>query len=90
MHFSGSIIWLLLFITPALSPADDAAFYRAVNLHGPALTIDGHAWEGDDAKEFSASGKTFENQKVALRPATDKARAQMIRSSRWGNQGSRT
>ncbi len=75
---------LLLF--PALAAAEDAAFYRAVNLYGPAGTIDGHAWEGDDAKEFSASGKTFENQKIALRPATDKARAQMIRSSRWGNR----
>jgi Protein of unknown function (DUF1549)/Protein of unknown function (DUF1553)/Planctomycete cytochrome C len=66
--------------------AADAVFYRAVNLNGPAVTIDGHAWDGSDAKEFAATGNVFENQSVPLRPATDKARAQMIRSSRWGDK----
>ena len=66
--------------------AADAVFYRAVNLNGPELVVDGQKWEGRDAKNFSASGKVFENQKVALRPATDAARAGMIRSSVWGDK----
>jgi hypothetical protein len=66
--------------------AAEAVFYRAVNLNGPALTIDGHTWEGKDATNFTSSGQSFENQSVALKPATDAARAKMIRSSRWGSK----
>lgn len=66
--------------------AGDAAFYRAINLNGPALTIDGHNWEGSDAKDFSANGATLEKQALTLRPATDSARARMIRSSRIGDK----
>jgi hypothetical protein len=67
--------------------AADATFFRAINLNGPALTIDGRNWEaGAEAKDFQATGKTFENQKVLLKPATDTARAQMIRSSVWGDR----
>src|ERR1043165_7383797 len=64
----------------------DATFYRAINLNGPALSIDGHAWEGGDAKDFSVNGGAFENQSITLRPATDTARAKMIRSSRMGDR----
>jgi hypothetical protein len=65
--------------------AEPARFVRAINLNGPALTIDGRAWEaGADAADFKATGKSFANQKVALRPPTDAARADMIRSSVWG------
>src|SRR6185436_7931515 len=78
---------LVLFWTPAALPAAEATFLRAINLNGPALTIDGHAWEaGAEAKDFKATGKTFENQKVVLKPVTDGARARMIRSSVWGDQ----
>ncbi len=68
--------------------AADAKFLRGINLNGPAVTIDGHAWEaGADAKDFKANGKTFENQKVVLKPADGRrARAQMIRSSVWGGK----
>ncbi len=65
--------------------AADAVFLRGVNLNGPALKIDGRDWEGEGSKSFEAKGKTFENQGVTLRPATDAARAKMIRSSRWGD-----
>ena len=64
-------------------------FYRAINLNGPALSIDGHAWEGRDAPNLSTSGQAFENQNVALIPATDAERARMIRSSVWDASGSR-
>ena len=66
--------------------AAEATFVRAVNLNGPALTIDGRAWQGKDAANLTVQGNAFENQNVALKPATDTARAQMIRSSRWGSK----
>jgi Protein of unknown function (DUF1549)/Protein of unknown function (DUF1553)/Planctomycete cytochrome C len=83
--------FLRCLIATALVPASrslaaDATFFRAVNLNGPAVTIEGRAWEGDPAKDFAVTGKTFANQNIPLRPATDSARAQMIRSSRWGDK----
>ena len=64
--------------------AEEATFYRAINLNGPAVTIDGYRWEGKGATNFSFKGNTFENQSVALKPPADAARTQMIRSSVWG------
>jgi hypothetical protein len=56
--------------------------YRAINLNGAALTIDGNNWEASSsAAAFSATGFTFSNQSVVLNPATDANRATMIRSS---------
>ena len=56
-------------------------------MNGPAVRIDGHAWDGgNEAKDVKLTGKTFENQKVLLKPATDDARARMIRSSVWGDK----
>jgi hypothetical protein len=78
------LLWLgsVGLVTAAL--ADEARFYRAINLNGPRLTIDGRKWEGKDATNFTFKGNTFENQSVPLKPPTDPARAQMIRSSVWG------
>jgi mono/diheme cytochrome c family protein len=68
--------------------ADDApAFYRGINLNGPAIVIDGHEWEGGSARGVVCEDAAFENQTVRLSPATDDARARMIRSSRWSPQG---
>ncbi len=65
----------------------EAVFYRALNLNGPALTIGGYAWESAaGARDVKVSGKTFENQKVLLKPPTDTTRTQMIRSSVWGSK----
>ncbi|MDB5268491.1 MAG: Delta-60 repeat protein/Por secretion system C-terminal sorting [Hymenobacter sp.] len=60
------------------------AFYRAINLNGPALTLDGHAWVGSTAPNYSTNGASFQNQNVPLVPATDAARAGMIRASVYG------
>jgi len=80
------ILLPLLLFSP-FARTEEATFYRAVNLNGPALTIDGRQWEASQgAKYFSANGKSFENQKVPLKPATSAARAQMIRSSVWGDR----
>lgn len=62
--------------------ATSTTFYRAINLNGAALTIDGRSWEASGtAANFSATGRTFGNQNVTLSPATDASRATMIRSS---------
>jgi hypothetical protein len=66
----------------------DFVFHRAINLNGPALTIDGHAWEGKDAPDFGYTGSAFENQAVRLLPPTDPERATMIRSSIYDPKGS--
>ena len=83
-------IFLLFLLCPATAPvnlaAADATFFRAVNLNGPALEIDGRPWEGKNATNVSVTGKLFENQFVALKPATDQTRARMIRSSVWGDK----
>ena len=67
-----------------------ASFYRAINLNGPAIQLDGNAWEGSTAANFSYSGHTYENQEVALNPATDSDWAHMIRSMIWGGAVSLT
>ena len=66
--------------------AVEATFLRAINLNGPALEIDGRQWNGTNATNITINGKRFENQAVALKPATDPKRAQMIRSSVWGDK----
>lgn len=73
--------------TPTHPPAN-ASFYRAINLNGPALTIDGNAWEGSNAPNYSYTGSAFANQGVPLSPPTDASRATMIRSSVWNAGGS--
>jgi len=67
--------------------AKDAQFYRAFNLNGPAVKIDGHDWEAGDAGGLRCDDSAFENQSVRLVPGTDEARGRMIRSSRWSPSG---
>ncbi len=63
-----------------------SVFYRAFNLNGPSISIDGNNWEASSgAPNFSATGLTFASQGVSLVPSTDANRATMIRSSYWGN-----
>lgn len=75
-----------LFLPVGLLDAAEATFFRAINLNGPALELDGRPWEGTNAASLRIDGKTFENQAVLLKPVTDPARAQMIRSSVWGSK----
>ncbi len=64
-------------------------FYRALNLNGAALTIDGNSWQSSiGAANFSftqVGGGVFSAQNIPLIPTTDTNRATMIRSSIWGN-----
>jgi len=66
--------------------ANEPVFFRGINLNGPAIRIDGHDWEAETTTNLVLSGKSFENQQVPLRPATDPSRSRMIRSSRWGSR----
>lgn len=81
------LIALVLAMQPAAVNADDASprFFRGLNLNGPAVTIDGHLWEGADSPRYRSKDKAFENQSVPLVPETDPERAKMLRSSRWGD-----
>lgn len=90
------MLWLvavvLLLCSHGLSTANAAEpaspqFYRAVNLGGPALQIDGQDWSGDDAPWVQTRDSSFENQSVPLVPEADPVLATMIRSSRWNNPG---
>ncbi|MDJ1498598.1 Ig-like domain-containing protein [Cytophagaceae bacterium DM2B3-1] len=68
------------FITPV--------FYRAIDLNGPSVTIDGRLFEASaTATGVTASGSGDSSPQVALTPATDTARAKMIRTSLSANPG---
>ncbi len=87
---AGIVLCLLLSLLVTAARADDTPapeFFRAFNLNGPAVEVDGHAWEGNDSPLYSTSDGAFENQDVPLVPPTDEARALMIRSSRYSNNG---
>ncbi|MGC3946361.1 MAG: Ig-like domain-containing protein [Chryseolinea sp.] len=60
-------------------------FYRAVDLFGSAITIDGNAWEGNTTTNFTSTGPTNTDQSITLTPSTDANRATMIRSSLHSN-----
>ncbi len=63
-------------VSPAvLLPVGDLFFHRALDFNGGDETIDERPWTG------STAGQGFERQDIELRPATDPARARMIRSS---------
>ena len=65
-----------------------SAFYRAININGPALVIDGNNWissTGAANFSFTTNNTTLTNQGVTLIPPTDANRATMIRSSVYGN-----
>jgi hypothetical protein len=58
-------------------------FYRGININGPAIEIDGHKWQGDDAKNFVCNNRAVNSPDVKLWPPTDEHRAKMIHSFRW-------
>jgi hypothetical protein len=66
-------------------PTPAAAFYRAINLAGDPLTLDGNAWGGRSAANYTTNGGSFTNtdESIVLVPGTDAVRENMIRSSVW-------
>lgn len=66
-----------------VNSASTATFYRAVNLNGSSMVIDGKTWQSSSTSNFSFAGKAYSNQTIALNPSTDSNRSTMIRSSIW-------
>lgn len=79
------VLTLLAVLVPTapIANAQTFTFVRAINVGGTAQTIDGNAWTaGTGATNWTLSaGGSFCDQGVALTPATDTARATMIRCS---------
>ncbi|MCC3160672.1 Ig domain-containing protein [Hymenobacter sp. 15J16-1T3B] len=69
-------------------PTGSYVFYRAVNLNGSAITLDGNAWAGSTAPNYSYVGTPLSTPSVTLIPATDATRAAMIRSFVYNYPGS--
>jgi lysophospholipase L1-like esterase len=65
--------------------AGGGSLYRAVNLAGGALTIDGVLWEAGTAPNVQTTGVVYENQALPVEPATSSQRASMLRSVIWGS-----
>ncbi|MEZ6134895.1 MAG: PSD1 and planctomycete cytochrome C domain-containing protein [Pirellulaceae bacterium] len=89
LHLSRHLWLLLLYCLPHLAafadePAEPPEFLLGINLNGPAVEIDGLAWQGADSKSYICDDKAFNSQQIELTPPTDAQRAVMIRSSRWG------
>src|SRR5690242_12832543 len=80
----GRCVVGVLLLVGVRAGAEEPQFFRGINLNGPAVEIDGHRWEAGDSKFLVCKDNAFEDQDVPLVPATDEARARMIRSSRWG------
>ena len=74
-------------LNPDCSTVPSLTFYRAVNVGGAALSLDGNAWEVGTAPNFTTNGFTFSNNTVPLLPATDAPRTTMIRSSAYKPSG---
>jgi len=85
----ASVILILLVGAATASPDEAPSFYRGLNLNGPPVVIDGHPWDGHDARNYVCKDRAFDNQNVPLVPSTDPERAKMIRSSRWGGNRNR-
>lgn len=63
-----------------------AQWYRAVNLNGPGLIIDGNNWEASaSAPNFTYSNaQIFSTPQTPVNPATDGNRTSMLTSFFWG------
>lgn len=82
----GPVVVASNLLTSLTASTAEAVFFRGINLNGPALTLDGHPWDGSNAAGIAIKGKSFENAYVPLKPPTDPPRSRMIRSSVWGSQ----
>lgn len=66
----------------APAPAGPWVFQRAINVNGKPVEIDGHPWEGEEARQFSCNGKALLTD-VPLQPPVDPARAAMLTNFKY-------
>ncbi len=88
---SAFLTWLLCLLAfdlainaEELSKVQGPVLFKAINLNGPSLVINGQEWQAENESGVETSAKVFEKQEIKLIPPVDDALAQMIRSSRWG------
>ena len=81
---SRFFVLVFIWLGSVVRSAEHPQFFRGLNLNGPAVTIDGKAWEGSESKTYVCTDRAFENQQIPLSPAVDPELAVMIRSSRYG------
>lgn len=75
--YQGRVIWGL-----EPQPANPRqCFARGVNLNGPAVTIDGNAWQSSMDAKVAPGGGTGVSQGSALFPAVTGARSTMMQSA---------
>ncbi len=80
------ILAMILFMASPIRADEPAVFLRGVNLNGPGVVIDGNRWDGEaEAPGLEVDGFTMDYPAIALNPGTDRARASMIHTSRWGD-----
>ncbi|WP_302467604.1 Ig-like domain-containing protein [Pontibacter vulgaris] len=60
--------------------ASSTSFYRAINLNGDPVLLDGKQWGGKAATNYTFSGSSAVNTTTTLTPTTDADRTAMIRS----------
>jgi chitodextrinase len=71
-------------VTPPAPVATTPTFFRAINLNGPSMEIDGNKWGGSDAANYTYSGTSMNKPTITLNPTTDKNRTAMIQSAITG------
>jgi len=59
-------------------PPSGPSFYRAINLNGNPVVVDGNNWEGKTAANFTTNGSGICNPWTPLSPTTDATRTTMI------------
>lgn len=94
LQIPGVALLLGFLLLPCLEAAfedtsEEAVLYRAINLNGPAASIQGQEWEAgslESIPNLKVTGRPFENQSVLLRPPTTPAMADLIRKSVFGSR----
>jgi hypothetical protein len=65
---------------PTNTPSSGSStFYRAIDVNGLAITLDGNAWTANNgAANFTMNGSALSNEWLDLSPSTDAVRAAML------------
>jgi hypothetical protein len=82
-NFFNSMIFFLG-LAAGKAEQDEATFFKGWNLGGPALVVQGNAWEAGESPGIKLQGRFMENQAVALSPQAPLAMSTMLRSSLYG------
>ena len=84
---SGVVVCSTPAVTPPVPtpPAGTVSFYRAINVNGLPVIIDGNSWDGQKAPNYVCSGTYFVDAGVPFEPNVDSSHAQMLLTGLYGN-----